>query len=198
MKKITLYHAVPSRGLVVHWLLEELQVPYEINQLDLDADQHKQPEYLAINPMGKVPALLHGDRLITETAAICMYLAEQFPEKGLDISKDSALRGEYLRWMFFAPVTIEPSIVAKAMNYRSEEYQPFADIEVVAETLVNALAGRKYLVGDAFSAVDVVVGSAVNWGLNMMPVMPKHPELVAYWENLEQRPAWQVVRATMG
>jgi glutathione S-transferase len=127
-----------------------------------------------------------------------MYLAEQFPEQGLDIPKDSTLRSDYLRWMFFAPVTIEPSIVAKAMNYQSEEYQPFADIEVVAETLVAALAGRKYLVGESFSAADVVVGSAVNWGLNMMPVMPKRPELVTYWENLEQRPAWQVVRATMG
>jgi len=192
MPELTLYSASPSRGLTNQWLLEELGVAYELKLLDLESEEHKSPEYLAINPMGKVPALLHGNALVTESAAINFYLAEQFLAGQLAIAPDSPLRGSYLRWCFFAPVTIEPSIVSKAFGLSHPDYQPFADIEVVAETLRLAVAGREYIVGDRFTAADIAIGSAIYWGLELMPVLPKHPELLEYWNGLSHRPAWKV------
>ena len=96
MSELTLYYAVPSRGMVVHWMLEELGVPYETRLLDLESMEHKTPEFLAINPVGRVPVLVHGDRVVTETAAICLYLAEAFPEAGVDVAVDSIDRAAYL------------------------------------------------------------------------------------------------------
>jgi len=195
---LTLYHAIPSRGFIVHWMLEELDVTYNTVILDIEAEEHKKTEYLAVNPMGKIPSLMHGDKLVTESAAIVMYLAESFPEAGLEVYASSPLRNEYLRWFFFAPGTMEPAIISKAMGFDSQEYKPFADIESVASTLVAALEGRAFIVGDTFTAADVVIGSAINWGLNLMPVLPKHPVLTDYWARLEKRPAWQKVAKTMG
>ena len=199
MTDLTLYHAIPSRGLIVHWLLEELGQPYDLKILDLEKDEHKTEEYLAVNPMGKVPALLHGDTLITETAAICLYLAETFPEAGLSIPVGSALRGEYLRWMFFGPVTVEPAILWKAFAKpaSADDYEPFSDPDAVASTLSAVLADREYIVGDSFTAADVIIGSSIMWGLKMMPVLPALPELTDYWSGLESRPAWQRVQATL-
>ena len=131
MSNLTLYYAVPSRGMVVHWMLEELGQPYDRKILDLDAEEHKTPEYLAINPMGKVPALIHGDRVVTETAAINVYLAEAFPQAGLSVPVESPLRVAYLSWMFFAPVTAEPAILWKALGnvVTDVDYKPFADLD---------------------------------------------------------------------
>lgn len=192
MSDLTLYSANPSRGFMNQWLLEELKVSYDLKLLDLDADEHKTAEYLAINPMGKVPTLLHGDATITEAAAINFYLAEQFPAQQLSVALDSPLRGAYLRWCFYAPVTIEPSIVSKAFDLTHPDYKPFADVEAVGETLRLALTGREYIVGDRFTAADVAIGSAVYWGLELMPVLPKHPALIEYWNRLAARPAWKV------
>jgi glutathione S-transferase len=108
-----LYHAVPSRSITGHWMLEELGAPYEIEPLSIEAEDHKQPEYLAVNPMGRVPALRHGGIVVTETAAICAYLAEAFPEAGLNVPVGSADRGGYLRWLFFAPL----QDVAEVLEY---------------------------------------------------------------------------------
>ena len=103
----------------MHWLLEELKVPYKLHVLDMSTEDHKKPEYLAINPMGKVPALQHGDRIMSETAAICTYLAEAFPDSGLHIPVDSPFRADYLKWLFFAPVTAEPSILWQALDCKA-------------------------------------------------------------------------------
>ena len=191
MSNLTLYSANPSRGFMNQWILAELDVPYELKLLDLDAEQHKQPDCLDINPMGKVPALVHGDTIVTEASAISMYLADVFPEKGLSVDSSSKLRGSYLRWCFYAPVTIEPAIVSKAFGLTHPDYQPFADIEVVAETLRQALTGREFIVGNRLTAADIAVGSAIYWGLELMPVLPKLPELVDYWQRLAERPAWK-------
>ncbi len=193
MSDLVLYHAVPSRSMTVHWMLEEVGEPYDIELLSLEAEDHKKPEYLKINPMGRVPALRHGDVVVTETAAIIMYLAETFADAGLNISPGSADRGSFLRWMFFAPVSAEPSVLWKAQGdaVSGLEYQPFSDVETVANTLRLALQDREFIVGDHFSAADVMIGSTIMWGTSLMPVMPKHPELIAYWQRLEQRPAWQ-------
>ena len=194
---LTLYHAIPSRGFIVHWMLEEMGVPFEVVILDIEAEEHKKPEYHAVNPMGKIPSLMHGDKLVTESAAIVMYLAESFPDTDLEVNTSSPLRNEYLRWSYFSPGTMEPAIVSKAMGFDSQDYKPFADIESVASTLVSALDGNEFIVGNSFTAADVIIGSGINWGLNLMPVLPKHPVLTEYWARLEKRPAWQAVVKTM-
>ncbi|MGD8830763.1 MAG: glutathione S-transferase [Pseudomonadales bacterium] len=192
MSDLVLYHAAPSRSMVAHWMLEELGVPYRIELLDLDAKDQKRPEYLAINPMGRVPALRHGDVVVTETAAICAYLAEAFPDAGLDVPVGSPERGPYLRWLFFAPVTMEPAILWQTLDLPGDmEYRPFADLAEVADVLRDAVRGREFIVGGRFTAADVMVGSSIMWGTQLMPVLPRHPELLEYWARLEQRPAWQ-------
>ncbi len=200
MAKIQFYHAVPSRGFVVHWLLEELGLDYELNCLDLEAQEHKTPEYLAVNPLGKVPALVHDTSVLTETAAICLYLAETFDSGRLAFPVGHADRGAFLRWLFFAPVTAEPSIIMSALGQQGagdSGYQPFADLSEVTQVMIASLSGRDFILGDRFTAADVMLGSTINWGLNLMPVLPQHPVLVDYWARLAQRPAWQVVQATM-
>lgn len=191
MSELVLYHAVPSRSMTVHWMLEESGAPYRLEVLDLDAQEHLAETYREVNPMARVPALRHGSAVITETAAICAYLAEAFPSAGLDVPPGSPLRGEYLRWLFFGPASAEPAILWRALELGETPYQPFADVETVAATLREALRDREFIVGDDFSAADVVIGSAVMWGTSLMPVLPRHPELLSYWERLEQRPAWR-------
>lgn len=197
MTDLLLYHAVPSRSMTVHWMLEELGEPYDLHILNLENEDHKTADYLSVNPMGRVPALRHGDTVVTETAAICAYLAEAFPQAELGVPIDSPLRAEYLRWMFFAPVTAEPAVLWKALGkvVTDVDYQPFSDVETVASTLQSAVSGREFIVGDRFTAADVMVGSTIMWGLKLMPVLPKHPELLTYWESLEKRPAWQRANA---
>jgi glutathione S-transferase len=193
---LILYHAVPSRSMTVHWMLEETGADYRIELLSLEKEDHKRPEYLAVNPLGKVPALRHGDTVITETAAICAYLAEAFPQAKLDMPAGSPLRGEYLRWLFFATVTLEPAIIWETLKIPAEiEYEPFAKVEAVAEVLRNAVSEREFIVGDRFTAADVMIGATIMWGTRLMPVLPPHPELIAYWERLEQRAAWQRAQA---
>ena len=192
MSDLVLYHAAPSRSMVVHWMLEEIGEPYDIELLSLEAEEQKRPEYLAVNPMGKVPALKHGDRVVTETAAICAYLAEAFPGAGLDVPVGSPDRAAYLRWLFFAPVTAEPAIIWQTLPKPEDlDNQPFADVSDVARVLADALRDREYIVGAHFSAADVIIGSSIMWGTQLMPVLPPLPELTEYWARLEQRPAWQ-------
>ena len=190
MTDLTLYSATPSRGLANQWLLEELGVAYNLILLDLDLNEHKSDEYTAINPMGKVPALVHGTTVVTESSAINMYLAEQFSDHGLSVSQDSPARGAYLRWCTFAPITAEPSLMAKALNLTHPEYEPFAALDTVAATLRDALRDKDFIVDDRFTAADIAIGSFVYWGFNLIPILPRHPELVDYWERLSQRAAW--------
>lgn len=193
MADLLLYHAVPSRSMTIHWLLEELGEPYEIKLLSLEAEEHKTPEYLAINPMGRVPTLVHDDQVVTETAAICAYLADAFPDANLGVPFDSPLRGSYYRWLFFAPVSAEPAILWRALgDVKTEvDYQPFATVGEIANTLRSAVAGKEFVVGDHFTVADIMIGTTIMWGTQLMPVLPPHPELVAYWERLERRPAWR-------
>lgn len=192
MSDLVLYHAVPSRSITTHWMLEEIGEEYEIELLSIEAEDHKRPDYLVVNPLGKVPALKHGATVVTETAAICAYLAETFPGAGLDVPVGTPDRGAYLRWLFFAPVTAEPAVLWKTLQLPDDvEYKPFADLEDVARVLADAVRGREFIVGDHFSAADVMIGSMIMWGTQLMPVLPPHPELTEYWARLEQRPAWQ-------
>jgi glutathione S-transferase len=193
MSDLILYYAVPSRGITVHWMLEEIGEPYETRLLSIDDNEHKTPEFLAINPMGRVPALVHGDVIVTETAAICAYLAESFPAAGLNVPLTSPDRGAYLRWLFFAPVTAETSMLWKSLGEVTTErdYKPFAELTDVADTLAGAVRDREFIVDGHFTAADVMIGSVIMWGTRLIPVLPPLPELTDYWSRMEQRDAWQ-------
>ncbi len=196
MTDLTLYYAVPSRGMVTHWMLEEVGEPYELKLLSLEDEEHKTPEYLAINPMGRVPTLTHGDVVVTETAAICAYLADAFPEKNLNVPVDSPDRGAYYRWLFYSVASAEPSVLWKAGEAKAaNDYVPYGDVEEVANTLASAVKDREFIVGDHFTAADVMIGTTIMWGTQLMPVLPALPELTEYWGRLEQREAWQKTSA---
>jgi glutathione S-transferase len=196
LAKLTLYHAAPSRSSIVRWMLEELGEPYDLHVLNLAKGEQLAPEHLAINPMGKVPALRHGDMVVTEAAAICAYLADEFPQARLNVPIGDPRRGAYLKWLFFAPSCIEPAITDRAFPRQEQPRRGtlgYGDYDTVMDVVAEAVAPGPYLLGEQFTAADVVVGSTLRWGM-MFNLLPKRPEFAAYVSRLEQRPALQ--RAT--
>jgi glutathione S-transferase len=196
MAKLTLYHAAPSRSSIVRWMLEELGEPYDIHLLSLTKGDQLKPDYLAINPMGKVPALRHGDTIVTEAAAICTYLADEFPHARLNIPVGDPRRGPYLKWLFFAPGCIEPAIIDRAAPRKEEARRAmlgYGDFDTVMNVAAKAVEKGPYLMGEQFTAADVVMGSTIRWG-TMFNLIPKRSEFEAYVARLGQRPALQ--RAT--
>jgi glutathione S-transferase len=197
MPKLTLYHAAPSRSSIVHWMLEELGEPYDIHLVSFKKGENLQPEYLAINPMGKLPAVRHGEIVVTEAAAICAYLADEFPQARLNVPVGDPRRGVYLKWLFFGPSCVEPAIMERA--YPRREAPPraalgFGDYDTVIDVLAKAAAAADpYLMGEQFTAADVVIGSGLRWG-TMFKLVPERPEFTAYLARLAERPALQ--RAT--
>lgn len=187
MTTLTLYSNPRSRGRIAHWMIEETGQPYEIRWLDYDTTMTA-PEYRAINPMGKVPALVHGDRVVTEYAAICAYLADAFPEAGLA----PADRSRYYRWLFFGAGPLEAGIVLNALGLSVPEDRRrmvgFRDVGTMLDAIEGALAQHPYLGGDGFSAVDVATGSQIGWGLQFGTLEPR-PALQAYWDRIRNRPA---------
>ena len=196
MAKLTLYHAAPSRSSIVRWMLEELGEPYDLHVLSLMKGDQQQPAYLAVNPMGKVPALRHGDAIITEAAAICTYLADEFPDARLNMPVGDPRRGAYLKWLFFSPSCIEAAVMDRAAPRKEEPRRGmigYGDFDTVMNVVAKAVEPWPYLMDEQFTAADVVVGSTLRWGM-MFGLLPKRPEFVAYVGRLEQRPALQ--RAT--
>ena len=196
MADLTLYHAAPSRSSVVRWMLEELGEPYDLVLLSLAKEDQRKPEYLAINPMGKVPSIKHGDAVVTEVAAICTYLADEFPHARLNIPVGDPRRGPYLKWLFFSPTCIEAAVLDKAAPRKETPRRGmvgYGDFDTVMDVVGKGVAGGPYLMGDQFTAADVVVGSMLRWGM-MFNLLPERPEFRAYVDRLEQRPALQ--RAT--
>ena len=191
MANLTLYHAAPSRSSIVRWMLEELGEPYDLHVLSLSKGEQRAPGYLAVNPMGKVPALKHGDTVITEAAAICTYLADAFPQARLNVPIGDPRRGAYLKWLFFAPSCIEPAITDRAFPRKEEARRAmlgYGDFDTVMAVVAGAVEPGPYLMGTQFTAADVVLGSTLRWGL-MFGLLPKRPEFAAYVGRLEQRPA---------
>jgi glutathione S-transferase len=192
MAALKLYHASPSRSSIVRWMLEEIGEPYDIELLNLAAGDQFKPAYLAINPMGKVPALMHDGAIITEAAAICTYLADAFPQAGLSVPIGDPRRGTYLKWLFFAPGCIEPAMIDRAAP-RAEPARRgmlgYGDFDTVMNVVANGVA-KAYLMGQQFTAADVVLGSTLRWGL-MFKLLPERPEFVAYVGRLGERPALQ-------
>jgi glutathione S-transferase len=192
------YYNPQSRAAIVHWMLEELGVPYETHLLRFDKGQHKTPEFLAINPMGKVPTIKHGDVVVTEGPAICCYLADAFPAAGLAPALGDPRRGPYLRWLFFSGSCIEPAMADHAL--KREPGKPsmmgYGSYEDVLNTAAQAIStsGGPYLLGDMFSAADVVFGSGIMFGMQF-GIIPQRPEFVAYAERLKARPALQRSKA---
>lgn len=196
-EELVFYGAPQSRAAIVHWMLEELGVPFEMRALNLKKNEHKQPAYLAVNPMGKVPAIVHRGVAITEAAAICCYLADIFPEAGLAPAVGDPLRGPYLKWLYFGPSCLEPALIDRMFERPPGKESALgwggyaAAVGYVAEA---AKAAAPWLLGARFTAADVVIGSGVTWGL-MTGGLDDRPEFAAYAARLRERPALQRVFA---
>jgi glutathione S-transferase len=188
---IKLYWSPRSRSISAIWLLEETGLPYERVLTDISTGAQKAPEYLAINPMGKVPALRHGDTVITEVAAICAYLADEFPEKKLNIPVGTPRRGVYLKWLFFGPGCMEPAVIDRAAPRKEEARRAmlgYGDFDTTMNTVAKAIEKGPWLMGEQFTAADVVVGSNIRWG-TMFKLIPERPEFTAYSARIAARPA---------
>jgi glutathione S-transferase len=189
MAALTLYHLAPSRSSVVHWMLEEVGEPFDLHVLK--RGENREPAYLAINPMGKVPALRHGDAIITEVAAICCYLADAFPQARLNIPIGDPRRGPYLKWLFFNPGALEPAIMDRAFK-RAEEAPrqalPYGDFDTTMDVVARAVSGSRFLMGDQFTAADVVIGSSLRWA-TMFSLIPPRAEFSDYIARVSDRPA---------
>jgi glutathione S-transferase len=166
--ELVFYTHPMSRGRIVRWMLEEVGAPYETELLDY-ASTMKAPDYLAINPMGKVPAIRHGDTIVTEAAAICTYLADAFPEAGLSPRPGGPERGAFYRWMFFGAGPVETAALVKALNATVPEDRTamagYGTHAMIADVLERLVSANDYILGDRFSAVDVYLGSQIGWGV---------------------------------
>ena len=193
MAKLTLYHAAPSRSSVAHWMLEEIGEPYDLHLLSLKKGDNRDPAYLAVNPMGKVPALQHGDVVVTESAAICLYLADAFPQAGLTVPIGDFRRGLFLKWLFFGPSCLEPAMTDRAFKRVEEPPRAalgYGDYDTTMDAIAKAVEPGPYLLGEQFSAADVVIGSTLRWGM-LFKIVPERPEFLAYTGRLTGRPAFK-------
>jgi len=190
---ITFYTNPFSRGRIVHWMLEELGVPYQTELLSFERAEHKRPEFLAINPMGKLPAIRHGSTVVTEVAAICTYLADAFPAARLAPALDDPARGSYLRWLFFGAGCIEPAIVDH-MFKRPPPDRPgvlgYGSYDDVLNTLEAALKPGPWLLGAEFTTADLYVGAQLGWGMMTKGIEPR-PAFQAYVARQAERPAFK-------
>jgi glutathione S-transferase len=188
---LTLYTNPMSRGRIARWMMEEVGEPYETVILDYGTSM-KAPEFLEINPMGKVPTLKHGQTVVTEAAAICAYMADMFPDRGLAPPPGNQARGSYYRWMFFAAGPVEAAVTGKALGTLAPEDKSamagYGTFEATMAALETAVSGSSYICGEHFTAADVYVGSQIGWGL-MFGTIPKRPAFEAYVGRLMSRPA---------
>lgn len=187
---LTLHTNPMSRGRIARWMLEEVGAPYEARIVGYGPEM-KSEDYRAVNPMGKVPAIRHGETVVTEAAAICAYLADAFPEAGLAPEPGSPERGPYYRWLFFAAGPVEAAVTNRAFGFQVPEGREgsagYGCMDDVLDALQGLLDGREFVTG-RFSAADVYLGSAVGWGL-MFGTLPERPGFRAHHERLAARPA---------
>lgn len=195
---LTFYTNPMSRGQIVRWMLEEVGAPYEQVLLDY-ASTMKGDAYLAVNPMGKVPAIKHGNKVITECAAICAYLAEAFPEANLAPSPEQ--RADYYRWLFFAAGPVEQAIINKSLGFdvpaEKAMMAGYGSYDLAVDVLEKAVSAHDYIAGSRFTAADVYVGSQVLWGIEF-GTLPRRPGFEAYGARLSVRPAYQRAKAIDG
>lgn len=194
MSELIFYTNPQSRGRIVRWMLEEVGAPYRAEIVSYGPVM-KAPDYLAINPMGKVPAIRHNATIVTECAAICAYLADAFPAAGLAPPTDQ--RGDYYRWLFFAAGPVEAAVTDKALkaepNAEQRGFVGYGCFEEVIANLERAVTGRPYFCGDHFTAADVYAGSQIAWGM-MFKTIEERPAFIDYVARIHDRPAYR--RAT--
>lgn len=193
-RHVSLYYAPHSRSLGALALLEELGADYELHVLDIQKGDQRQPAYLAVNPLGKVPAVVHKGALVTEQPAVYQYLAELYPEAGLSPAPGTPLRGPYLRWLAFYGSSFEPALIDKALQRpaASSSMLPYGDYDSVIATLNRQLEQGPYLLGDTITAADILWGVALAWTVSFKMV-PDTPAIRAYIDRIGERPA--VLRA---
>jgi len=201
---LTLYHSPQSRSIRPRWLLEELGVPYEVKLVSLQAGDQKKPEYLKLNPNGAVPTLVDGDLVLFESAAICQYLADKYPDKKLAPPVGTPERGKYYQWIHYAMSGLEPPAVtiffhtiqlpeAERVPQLVEQARPQLDAAI--KVVDDALAGREWILGSQFTAADVMIGSTVVWAQMMGLVGDKYANVSAYLTRCNARPAAQKATA---
>lgn len=193
-RSITLFHSPHTRSSSVLTLLEELGAPYELRVLNMKAGEQRQPAYLAVNPLGKVPAILDGDTLVTEQAAIFIHLADRFPQAGLAPALDDPHRGAYLRWLVYYAACYEPALVDRWQKRAPVAPMdcPYGDFDSMLGVIEAQLAQGPYLLGDTLSAADVLWGVALGWGL-AFDLVPQRPVLVEYAARIGERAAFKRV-----
>lgn len=188
---LTFYTNPMSRGRIARWMLEETGADYETVVLDY-ASSMKAEDYLAINPMGKVPAIVHDGHVVTECAAICAYLADAFPQAGLAPALDDPARGTYLRWLFFGAGPLEAAVTAKSLGLLAPADKAgmagYGAFDQMVDALETAIEAGPYILGERFSAADVYVGSQIGWGLQFK-TLPERPSFAAYAARITARPA---------
>ena len=191
-----LYWSPRSRSFSALWLMEETGQPYERVLTDISKGQQKTPEYLAINPMGKVPALKDGGALITEQVAIYIYLADRFPQAGLTPAIGDPLRGPWLRWIAYYGSCFEPALMDRAQQHepKSRASSPYGDYDTMLKTLTDQLARGPWLLGERYTSADVLWGTALDW-TTQFKLVPELPLIRAYIDRVGARPAVQRARA---
>lgn len=191
MSRITFYHSPQTRSSGTLVLLEELGADYDLELINMKAGEQRQPAYLAVNPLGKVPAIRHGDALVTEQGAVYLYLADLFPRANLAPALDDPLRGPYLRWLVFYGSSFEPAVVDRALKREPlpPSTSPYGDFDSVMRTLADQLEEGPYLLGSRMTAADVLWGTALNWTIGF-GVVPNLPVFQRYVERMTARPAF--------
>ncbi|ATQ66571.1 MULTISPECIES: glutathione S-transferase family protein [Methylosinus] len=194
--KLTFYHSPDTRSTGVFTLLEELGAPYELKALNMKTGEQRESAFLAVNPMGKVPAIVHGDSLVTEQGAIYIYLADLFPAAGLAPAIGDPLRGPYLRWLVFYGSSFEPAVVDRWLQREPARVStvPYGDFDTMLATLAGQLRKGPYLLGERISAADILWGSALRW-TTAFKLVPELPEIMAYVERVTSRPSFPAIAA---
>jgi glutathione S-transferase len=188
---IVLYHHPFSRAAGVVWQLEELGQPYELHFVDIMKGEHKKPELVAMNGMGKLPVLKDGDAVVSESAAIGLYLADKYSLGNLAPKLDDPARGQYLRWSFFAPSVIEPALMCRQNKWEFREQQAgWGNYDAMIATMEKAITGHDWLLGNRFTMADVIFGGNVRF-MTMFKMLEPKPAFAAYIERLNARPALQ-------
>jgi glutathione S-transferase len=184
-----LYWAPQTRSFSALWMLEETGIAYEREHVDIRSGEQDTPAYRALNPMGKVPALVDADVVVTEQGAICAWLADRYPDAGLAPKPDDPARGAYLRWLFFAGSCMEPAYMQKAFGWETVKSQAaWGDYDVVIDTLEEGMKAGSWIAGPRFSAADVMIGCGVHFGL-LFGLLPERPAFRAYVDRCRGRPA---------
>jgi glutathione S-transferase len=186
-----LYWCPRSRSITALWMLEEFGQPYERVKIDITTGQQKSDAYRAVNPMMKVPALADGEALVAETGAIAAYLIEKFPQSGLAPAQNDPARGRFWQWLFYSGNCIEPSIAQTFLKFETSPMSiAWGSAEIVFNTLEQELGSRPYILGEHFSAADILIASYLNFAIRLFKILPMRPAFEAYLERCTSRPAF--------